>query len=160
MRGWLVASLQKYTDNTNALQEELKSNYRQIVSSFEDTAGSVRFNTFILILFFSVSLFTCFTGLFQTESRSGGIVWVYIALSLIWITSAMLYFSGTWDRLQTLSNDLNEDFLSLTVVSNICDDAAEDAKNSSDPKTPVLSNLFAPFLLINKRSRQLHESWS
>jgi hypothetical protein len=89
LKGWFSESLLKYGEDTQALRQELRSNYHRLRSSFEEIAGSVKFDAYRLIFLFSLGLFLCFIGLFYTAIGYGGSVWFYIALVLISITSAM-----------------------------------------------------------------------
>lgn len=94
LKGWFSESLLRAEQNTEARRKELYSNYHLTVASFEREARSVRTSTLILIGLFSFSLYLCFTGLFFTASEREGYAWYYVALALISITSALLFFTG------------------------------------------------------------------
>lgn len=122
-------------ENIEALRNELRSNYHQLVASFEVAANSVKSDTLKLILLFSFSLIICFIGLFYTSSGVGGNVWLYIAFALSSITSAMLYFNGAWTQLQILSDDLDKELLTLSAAVRIYGKIAEDIKKATNAGT-------------------------
>jgi purine-cytosine permease-like protein len=69
-----------------------------------------------LVEIFSSTILVRLFGLFTVE-RVGNSDWSYIASILSCITSTMLLFTLTFNRLQRLTNALYKDFLSLTSIT-------------------------------------------
>ena len=117
-------------------RNELYFNYHLLVAFIRRPAGSVTSKTLILILFFSLSLYICFNGLFYSASESGGELLVpTIAFVLMSITSAMLFFISTWSNLQILSDDLDKEYLTLRFAVRIYGRIAEDTRKGTNDKT-------------------------
>lgn len=130
LRGWFVEHLNTSVSNTNALEEERDSLYRQMISSLEEVGKSVKADTIWLIFLFSLSLYQCFTGLFNSESDAN-LTWLHLGSIIFTMTTAILFFNTAWNRLHAQSYGLDRITLAITAAYRTAKDSSDAATSKS-----------------------------